>query len=440
MSEVTLKTIFQVKRGLNEAWERNNPILRVGEPGFAIDKNILKIGDGATAWKDLKPVNKELLEQMIKDNGSISIDNENVQSVVSTTEKGVEIKFVDKTTGEESNIIVNKNGAFYVKGDKLPTAADEIMTKKDGQSAHLEVIKIYNSETADSSATVNGTKYNTVEDAIAAAPVGSTVTLSSSIDSPIQLTKELTLDMNNAVISTDEYTPFAISANGNITFKGNGSVECNKHGAAPVENSGIVQIEDGEYFRTIDEKNNGFYAVLNHGEMTINGGLFSSPGGLSSLIENGYQNYNSGDAKTGYVAGINSANPQMTINGGTFINDYTTIKNDDGANCVINNGNFYGMIYNPGQTVTINNGFFSCSDGYENIQVVKSNETTNNAKLIINGGIFETNGQTNIKTTGDAIVEIAGGSFNHAIPQEFIKEGYVVSVDDKGYYTVTKGE
>lgn len=440
MSEVTLKTIFQVKRGLNEAWERNNPILRVGEPGFAIDKNILKIGDGATAWKDLKPVNKELLEQMIKDNGSISIDNENVQSVVSATENGVEIKFVNKTTGEESNIVVNKDGAFYVKGDKLPTAADEIMTKKDGQSAHLEVIKIYNSETADSSATVDGTKYDTVEEAIAAAPAGSTVTLSSAIDSPVQLTKELTLDMNNAVISTDEYTPFAISANGNITFKGNGSVECNKHGAAPVENSGIVQIEDGEYFRTIDEKNNGFYAVLNHGEMTINGGLFSSPGGLSSLIENGYQSYNSGNAKTGYVEGINSANPQMTINGGTFINDYTTIKNDDGADCIINNGNFYGMIHNPGQTVTINNGFFSCSDGYENIQVVKDNETLNNAKLIINGGIFETNGQTNIKATGGAIVEIAGGSFNHAVPQEFIKEGYVVSVDDKGYYTVTKGE
>lgn len=440
MSEITLKTIFQVKRGLNEAWERNNPVLRVGEPGFVIDQNILKIGDGITAWKDLKPVNKELLEQMIKDNGSISIDNENVQSIVSTTENGIEIKFVNKTTGEESNIIVNKDGAFYVKGDKLPTAADEIMTKKDGQSAHLEVIKIYSSDSSDTYATVDGQKYDTVEEAIAAAPAGSTITLSSAIDSPVQLTKELTLDMNNAVISTDEYTPFAVSANGNVTFKGNGSVECNKHGAAPVENSGFVQIEDGEYFRTIDEKNNGFYAILNHGEMVINGGLFSSPGGLSSLIENGYQNYNSGNAKTGYIEGINSANPQMTINSGTFINDYVTIKNDDGANCVINNGNFYGMIYNPGQTVTINNGFFSCSDGCENIQVVKANETVNNAKLIINGGTFETNGKTNISASGNALVEIAGGSFNCAIPQDFIKEGCVITVDDKGYYTVTKGE
>lgn len=54
MAEVVLNTIFQLKRGLLEAWERNNPILRQGEPGYVLDTGKLKIGDGATAWKDLK--------------------------------------------------------------------------------------------------------------------------------------------------------------------------------------------------------------------------------------------------------------------------------------------------------------------------------------------------------------------------------------------------
>ena len=53
MAEVVLKTIFQLKRGTLEAWGRNNPVLRQGEPGYVLDTGKLKIGDGSTAWNDL---------------------------------------------------------------------------------------------------------------------------------------------------------------------------------------------------------------------------------------------------------------------------------------------------------------------------------------------------------------------------------------------------
>lgn len=52
MAEV-LRTVFQLRRGYEAAWKRNNPILACGEPGFVIDKNAIKIGDGVTAWNDL---------------------------------------------------------------------------------------------------------------------------------------------------------------------------------------------------------------------------------------------------------------------------------------------------------------------------------------------------------------------------------------------------
>lgn len=55
MTEV-LRTTFLLRRGLEEAWLRNNPVLATGEPGFVIDKNILKIGDGVTHWKDLPSI------------------------------------------------------------------------------------------------------------------------------------------------------------------------------------------------------------------------------------------------------------------------------------------------------------------------------------------------------------------------------------------------
>lgn len=54
-----IKTTFQLRRGKNAVWEKNNPILAVGEPGFVIDKNRLKIGDGVTPWNELDYIGGE---------------------------------------------------------------------------------------------------------------------------------------------------------------------------------------------------------------------------------------------------------------------------------------------------------------------------------------------------------------------------------------------
>jgi hypothetical protein len=40
----TIKTTFKLRRGLSSDWERVNPTLEEGEPGFAIDLNKIKIG------------------------------------------------------------------------------------------------------------------------------------------------------------------------------------------------------------------------------------------------------------------------------------------------------------------------------------------------------------------------------------------------------------
>lgn len=49
-----IKTTFQLRRGYEAAWIQNNPVLACGEPGFVIDKNLLKIGDGTTPWNELE--------------------------------------------------------------------------------------------------------------------------------------------------------------------------------------------------------------------------------------------------------------------------------------------------------------------------------------------------------------------------------------------------
>ena len=56
MATEVVSTTFQFKRGLANAWERANPILAPGEPGWTLDTHVLKIGDGITPWKSLTAV------------------------------------------------------------------------------------------------------------------------------------------------------------------------------------------------------------------------------------------------------------------------------------------------------------------------------------------------------------------------------------------------
>jgi hypothetical protein len=55
-----INNVIKLRRGNATDWSAINggdgPTLNAGEPGFEIDSNILKIGDGSTSWKDLKPV------------------------------------------------------------------------------------------------------------------------------------------------------------------------------------------------------------------------------------------------------------------------------------------------------------------------------------------------------------------------------------------------
>lgn len=68
-----LKTTFKLRRGYQEAWEKNNPILEAGEPGFVIDKNLLKIGDGVTPWLDLPYINDA---EELDDSGVINAETQ----------------------------------------------------------------------------------------------------------------------------------------------------------------------------------------------------------------------------------------------------------------------------------------------------------------------------------------------------------------------------
>lgn len=63
MPEYT-NTRIQIRRGTGDSFSTANPILASGEPAFAVDTNILKIGDGDRAWSALPTINSTVEQKV----------------------------------------------------------------------------------------------------------------------------------------------------------------------------------------------------------------------------------------------------------------------------------------------------------------------------------------------------------------------------------------
>lgn len=58
MASKTIKMVFQFRRATAAEWDAHKPVVpAAGEPCFVTDENILKIGDGKTAFHELEPIN-----------------------------------------------------------------------------------------------------------------------------------------------------------------------------------------------------------------------------------------------------------------------------------------------------------------------------------------------------------------------------------------------
>lgn len=449
-----LQTLIQLRRGFQVQWDAvaNTYIPKAGEPCVTLDgKNMgqIKIGDGTSTWGELKYVGvnegamhfigtvatkAELPESA--ETGDIYQVTEDSKLYIWDGDSWEIFHAVDLsnyyTKEETTNLVAVEIGKVNTKIESLGTE----LAKDYALKADLDVIKIYGDTTSDTSMEVNGQKYNTASEAIAAVRDGGTIKLSGGLgaDEVINADKKFTLDMNNAVIVDNEKTPVNVDVNGALTLTGNGSVECNKNGKPAINNNGNLIIENGSYTRSVDEKGNSYYTMVNHGNTVINDGIFQAPRIVSSMISNGYWDY-----AQDYKAGEMAEYPELTINNGTFINAFYVIKNDDNGKLYINGGNFYGTIFNNGYEMVIKGGNFKVTDGTYNIGMRKLNDVMNSGKLLIEGGTFYSNGEVNFKHNGggeEPQVVIKGGKFSAVVPEKYIAEGYEQKYID-GYYVVS---
>lgn len=139
------KNNIQFRKGSNTQWESVNPVLTSGEPGFDLNNNILKIGDGSKNWNQLLPIgggdltvlSEEPNGFVNKDHSFISVNFSNVNStgsgIFSISPTGgvssydVFIKGLKYSFGSLTGYIPDTTALYFVYIDK----SDRILKIKD---------------------------------------------------------------------------------------------------------------------------------------------------------------------------------------------------------------------------------------------------------------------------------------------------------------------
>ena len=268
-------------------------------------------------------------------------------------------------------------------------------------------------------AKVGNDEYETLQAAINAATAGQTVKLvaNTAEDIKIPADKDITLDLGNSKLTNKSGDTITVEKGGKLSISdsvGTGVVDNTSHGKGAIVNSGEVTLNGGTFKRSAEKGTyspygnggNSWYTIANYGTMEINTGVtVENAGGYSSMIRNG------GDA---------TADCNLTIRGGNFAGGINTVKNDSFGVLTINGGNFS----NTAQYVIMNWNKAEITAG--------TFQTLDTASAVL----FTSAYGDDANTTGE--LSISGGEFKHASDtQEMIVDHYDAS--NRGTAAVTGG-
>ena len=295
-------------------------------------------------------------------------------------------------------------------------------------------------------AQIGGVKYTTLGAAIRAADENAIVKLVKDVteDVTVSAGKTVIIDLNGKKLVNISSDTIVVENSATLTITGTGTVDNVTHGKADIYNNGTVILNGGSYTRSlekgVDKDNSGgnsYYNILNHGIMTIGENVsVTSSGHFSSLIANGYFNFSDTNPRSGHVSGTNQESPKLTINGGTFSGGINTIKNDDNATLIINDGSFSNVtqaVVQNNHVATINGGTFD-ANAYHAIENRHFDGGHNTGSVTVTSGTF-TGG---LYTTTGATWNITGGTFS-SNPSAYVAEGYKATKDESANtWTVEK--
>ena len=246
--------------------------------------------------------------------------------------------------------------------------------------------------------------------------------------------KNATLDLNGKTLTnkTGEHT-IIVENGATLTITGNGIVDNVSHGKGAIVNSGEVTLNGGTFKRSAEKGTyspngnggNSWYTIANYGTMEINTGVtVENDGGYSSMIRNG------GDV---------TADCNLTIEGGNFAGGINTVKNDSFGVLTINGGNFSNTVqyvimnWNKAE---ITAGTFRSLDTASAVLFTSAfgGDANTIGKLSISGGEFKHASDTqemivdHYDETNKGNAVVTGGKFDADI-SKYIPTDYVQSAD-----------
>ena len=289
-------------------------------------------------------------------------------------------------------------------------------------------------------AKVGDVEYETLQAAINAATTeNSTVTLLKDVTEDITIPTGVTamLDLSGKTLTNKAGKHTITVENGgklNISDSvGTGVVDNTSHRKGAIVNSGEVTLNGGTFKRSAEKGTyspyvnggNSWYTIANYGTMEINTGVtVENAGGYSSMIRNG------GDV---------TADCNLTIEGGNFAGGVNTVKNASFGVLTINGGNFS----NTAQYVIMNwnkaeitAGTFQALDTASAVLFTSTygNDANTVGKLTISGGEFKHASDTqemivdHYDESNSGAAAVTGGRFDADI-SKYIPSDYVQSAD-----------
>ncbi len=298
------------------------------------------------------------------------------------------------------NVVAISGGTFSSAVDKSLCAEGYIPTQNaDGT---------YGVKEGKYVAEIGSQGYESLQEAVAAAEDGQTVTLLADATEDVVISKSITLDLGGKTLTNTNAGKATISVtSGTVTVK-NGNV-----------------VGGNDYYNIEVTKNSG--ADLTLTDVTATAGNTGS-----SMIDNwGTLTITSGT----YTGGLNVVKSEegskLTITGGTFTRETAPRWGITGTVLVYGTTTITGGTFNEKSTSTNARVVVTGRvDGYDSITYVK-------------GGTFNGNGNNVFHhlspAQADDSFEVSGGTFNKSIPDYYCADGFIPTQNGDGTYGVEIG-
>ena len=306
-------------------------------------------------------------------------------------------------------------------------------------------------------AQVGSTKYETLAEAIAAVPANQTITVLKDITLAETLTiaaeKNFTLDLNGKAInagyqqnSTDKHI-YAFDNKGSLTLA-NGTIN-----ARGIFNYGTLTVNATATINSIDA--NGGYGVDNYGTLNVYGKIATTyedgdapeSGNYDATPVKNEANATANVFNGSVIANVSNFtygienNGTLNITGGTISSKHSTIGNYGAmtveGGTIICDG-YEGVssqviVAWNGSTTNIKGGTFNGKDNNNGFNV----DAEAGAKVYISGGNFLSCYSGSLYGAGT--IEVSGGKFFDAVPENRCAEGYIPTQFTDGTYGVKPG-